>query len=125
MKLALVTIVTQHLEQMRDFYRGVLHIEPQTYRGHYVEFPTAAGTLALWRQSEYETFGLGTLRGAANHSVMIEFEVEDVDREYGRLKGMQIEWIREPTTQPWGQRAFYMRDPDGNIVNVHSSVEGS
>ena len=125
MKLALVTIVTQHLEQMRDFYRGVLQIEPQTYRGHYVEFPTAAGILALWRQSEYETFGLGTLRGAANHSVMIEFEVEDVDQEYARLKGMQIEWIREPTTQPWGHRAFYMRDPDGNIVNVHSSVGGS
>jgi catechol 2,3-dioxygenase-like lactoylglutathione lyase family enzyme len=125
MKLALVTIVTQHLEQMRDFYRDVLQIEPQTYRGNYVEFPTVAGTLALWRQSEYAEFGLGTLQGAANQSMMIEFEVEDVDQEYARLKGMQIEWIREPTTQPWGHRACYMRDPDGNIVNVHSPVRGN
>ena len=125
MKLALVTIVTQHLEQMRAFYQEVLQIEPQTYRGNYVEFPTAAGTVALWRQSEYEEFGIGTLRGAANHSIMIEFEVEDVDQEYARFKRMKIEWIREPTTQPWGHRAFYIRDPDGNIVNVHSPVEGS
>lgn len=125
MKLALVTIVTQHLEEMRAFYQEVLQIEPQTYRGNYVEFPTVAGTVALWRQSEYEEFGIATLRGAANHSIMIEFEVEDVDQEYARLKGMKIEWIREPTTQPWGHRAFYIRDPDGNIVNVHSPVEGS
>ena len=52
MKLALVTIVTANLEQMRTFYQEVLQIEPQTYRGNYVEFPLETGTLALWRQSE-------------------------------------------------------------------------
>src|SRR5690242_15741264 len=39
MKLALVTIVTANLEPMRTFYQQVLQIEPQIYRGHYVEFP--------------------------------------------------------------------------------------
>lgn len=34
MKLALVTIVTENLEQMRDFYQKVLQIEPQIYRGN-------------------------------------------------------------------------------------------
>ena len=79
MKLALVTIVTANLEQMRTFYQEVLQIEPQTYRGNYVEFALEAGTLALWRQSECEAFGLAPMRGAANHSVLIELEVEDVD----------------------------------------------
>jgi uncharacterized glyoxalase superfamily protein PhnB len=123
MKLALVTIVTANLEPMRTFYQEVLQIEPQIYRGNYVEFPLEAGTLALWRQSECEAFGITPVRGAANHSVLIEFAVEDVDGEYARLKNLQLEWVQELTTQPWGHRAFYVRDPDGNILNFHTAVE--
>jgi uncharacterized glyoxalase superfamily protein PhnB len=123
MKLALVTIVTGNLESMHTFYQEVLQIEPQIYRGNYVEFPLEAGTLALWRQSECEAFGVTPVRGAANHSVLIEFVVEDVDGEYARLKNLQLEWVQELTTQPWGHRAFYIRDPDGNILNFHTAVE--
>ena len=122
MKLALVTVVTANLEPMRAFYQEVLQIEPQISRGNYVEFPLQAGTLALWRQSEFEAFGIAPMRGAANHSVLIEFEVEDVDGEYARLKGLQLEWVQELTTQPWGHRAFYVRDPDGNVLNFHTAV---
>ena len=123
MKLALITIVTANLEQMRTFYREVLQIEPQIYRGNYVEFATEAGTLALWRQSECDAFGIAPMRGAANHSVLIEFEVEDVDGKYARVKGLQLEWVQELTTQPWGHRAFYVHDPDGNVLNFHTAVE--
>jgi hypothetical protein len=100
MKLALVTIVTANLEPMRTFYQQVLQVEPQIYRGNYVEFPLEAGTLALWRQSEWEAFGITSMRGAANQSVLIEFEVEDVDREYTRLKALPMAWVQEVTTQP-------------------------
>jgi uncharacterized glyoxalase superfamily protein PhnB len=125
MKLALVTIVTANLEQMRTFYQALLQIEPQIYRGNYVEFPLEAGTLALWRQSEFETFGIAPMQGAANHSILIEFAVENVDREYTRLKNLPVEWVQELTTQPWGHRAFYVRDPDGNVLNIHMVVEES
>src|SRR5262245_30926229 len=123
MRLALVTIVTAHLEQMRTFYQEVLQIEPQIYRGNYIEFTLEAGTLALWRQSECAAFGLVSMRGGTNRSVLIELEVKDVDREYARLKGLQMEWVQELTTQPWGHRAFYVRDPDGNVLNVYTAVE--
>jgi uncharacterized glyoxalase superfamily protein PhnB len=123
MKLALVTIVTANLEPMRTFYQQVLQIEPQVYRGNYVAFPLEAGTLALWRQSECAAFGLTSVRGAANASVLIELEVADVDAEYARLHGLQVEWVQALTTQPWGHRAFYVRDPDGNILNFHTAVE--
>jgi uncharacterized glyoxalase superfamily protein PhnB len=123
MKLALVTIVTANLESMRTFYQQVLQVEPQISRGNYVEFPLEAGTLALWRQAEWEAFGITSMQGAANHSVLIEFEVEDVDREYTRLKALPMAWVQEVTTQPWGHRAFYVRDPDGNVLNLHTVVE--
>jgi uncharacterized glyoxalase superfamily protein PhnB len=123
MKLALVTVVTVNLEQLRTFYQEVLQIEPQTYRGNYVEFTLESGTLALWRQSECQAFGIAPMRGAANHSVLIELEVEDVDTEYARLKGLELEWVQELTAQPWGHRAFYIRDPDGNVLNFYMAVK--
>ena len=123
MKLALVTIVAANLEPMRTFDLQVLQIEPQIYRDNYVEFPLEAGTLALWCQSECGEYGLGALRGTANDRVLIELEVADVEREYTRLKGLQVEWVQELTTQPWGHRAFYVRDPDGNVLNFHMVVE--
>ncbi len=123
MKLALVTIVTAHLEQMRTFYQAVLQIEPQIYRGNYAAFTLKTGTLALWRQSECAAFGLGALRGTANDRVLIELEVANVEQEYARLKGLQVEWVQELTTQPWGHRAFSVRDPDGNVLNFHTAME--
>jgi len=123
MKLTLVTIVTAHLEQMRTFSQAVLQIEPHISRGNSVACALEAGTLALWRQSACAAFGLGALRGATNDRVLIELEVADVEQEYARLKGLQVEWVQELTTQPWGHRAFYVRDPDGNVLNFHTAVE--
>ncbi len=27
-----------------------------------------------------------------------------------------------PTTFPWGNRSIYLRDPDGNLINLYSLV---
>lgn len=101
----------------------MLQIEPEIYRDNDVECALDAGTLALWRQSECEAFGITPMRGAANHSALIELEVTDVDGEYARPKGLPMEWVQELTTQPWGHRTFYVRDPDGNVRSVHTAVE--
>jgi uncharacterized glyoxalase superfamily protein PhnB len=108
---------------MRTFYQEVLQIEPQTSRGNYVEFALESGTLALWRAHECEAYGIGPVHGAANHSALIEFAVADVDAEYVRLQGLQVAWVQGLTTQPWGHRAFYVRDPGSNVLNFHTVVE--
>lgn len=55
-----------------------------------------------------------------NRSMILDFEVDDVDAERGRLAGIVIEWVLEPTTQPWGNRSMLFRDPDGNLVNLYA-----
>jgi predicted enzyme related to lactoylglutathione lyase len=122
MKLVLTTIITQDLERMCDFYQQILQIAPEIYRDNYVMFTTETATLALWRQSEAEQYGLATMRGAANSSMLIEFEVDHVDAEYRRLQNMPVEWVQELSTFPWDHRAFYIRDPEGNVINFHSAV---
>jgi len=58
-----------------------------------------------------------------NRNILLEFQVDDVDAEYQRLRPIAgIEWVKELTTQPWGNRSIYFRDPDGNLVNFFSRV---
>ena len=122
-KRALVTIVTANLQEMGVFSQEVMLIAPQVSGGTSVEFPLDASTLALWRQSECVAFGITSMQSASNHSVLVEFAVEDIEGEYTRLKGLQLEWVQELTTQPWGHRTFYVRDPDGNVLNFHTVFE--
>jgi predicted enzyme related to lactoylglutathione lyase len=52
----------------------------------------------------------------------VEFLVDDVDKEFERLKSLVSEWVQEPTTMPWGNRSILFRDPDGNLVNLFTPV---
>ena len=54
-----------------------------------------------------------------NTSVLLEFEVDDVDAEYARLKDDLDDVVLEPSTMPWGNRSTVFRDPDGNLVNLY------
>ncbi len=44
----------------------------------------------------------------------------DVDREYMRLMALGVLSAQEPKTQPWGQRDFWITDPEGNYIEVGS-----
>ena len=48
----------------------------------------------------------------------ISIEVDDLDEVEGRVRaeGLVIEY--GPTTEPWGVRRFYVRDPLGRLVNI-------
>jgi len=65
------------------------------------------------------------MQAGANQSVMLEFQVPEVDQEYARLKrlNLEIDWVMPPTTFPWGNRSIYFRDPEGNMVNLYSVVK--
>ena len=67
---------------------------------------------------------VGLLAGFAadNRTVILEFRVEDVDKEFEKLEAVVSEFVQEPTTMPWGNRALLFRDPDGNLVNLFTPV---
>jgi len=125
MKLTHSCIITENIERLREFYEGVLQIEPQTYGDSYVEFPTECGTLSLFSLAAHEELAPDSARSAANQSLELEFQVPDVDEEYDRLQEMEAEWVKPPTTQAWGNRSIYFRDPDGNLINFYGRVSNT
>lgn len=49
-------------------------------------------------------------------------EVEDVDAAYTEAERRGYQVVYPLTTEPWGIRRFFVRAPDGSVVNVHSHV---
>lgn len=91
----------------------------------YAEFRTGAAVLAIFSADAQEKYIPRSTQAANNHSAILEFEVTDVDGEYSRLKSKMFvnDWIKPPTTQQWGTRSFYFRDPDGNLIEFFEWVK--
>ena len=43
---------------------------------------------------------------------------DDVDAAYAEAQRRGYEIVHPLTTEPWGIRRFFVRDPDGNVINV-------
>jgi catechol 2,3-dioxygenase-like lactoylglutathione lyase family enzyme len=118
-------LITSDVNRLAAFYSQVLGIEPRKDGDSYVEFRTPRGVLAMFASDAQEKYIPGSARPGENRSAIIEFEVSDVDKEYARLHDVVKNWVKGPTTQPWGTRSIYFRDPDGNLVNFFTIVPNS
>lgn len=62
-----------------------------------------------------------------NGTVELSFDVPtfaNVDKEYEHAIAHGATSLLQPTTEPWGQRTCYVADPDGNLIEISSFVEG-
>jgi catechol 2,3-dioxygenase-like lactoylglutathione lyase family enzyme len=116
-------LITNDVKQLTEFYEGVLQIKPRASGDRYVEFPTQTGTLAIFGADAQEKYIPGSAQAGQNRSAILEFKVANVDAEYSRLQGIVKVWVKPPTTQPWGSRSIYFRDPDGNLVDFFTRVK--
>ena len=56
------------------------------------------------------------MRPASGHRIELCFNVEDVDETLAALEKLDLTTAMPPLDQPWGERAAYVEDPDGNLV---------
>ena len=115
-------IITADVQRLASFYEMVTGVSAVWGTELFAEIPTPVGTLAIGSDKTVPLFGQGSAEPAANRSAIVEFIVDDVDAEYGRLAGQLDDVVTEPTTMPWGNRALMFRDPDGNLVNLFTPV---
>ena len=118
-----ICIVTRDVRRLHDFYRDVLQVESEG-EDVFIVFSTEGAELSLFTEQGMEQMAPGSMKVAGHGGYTLEFEVEDVDREYERLTNVSIPIVKPPTTQPWGRRSVWFRDPDGNIVNFYANVAG-
>ena len=121
MKLASTRIVTKDVAALAKFYEQVLQIT-RVGTEDFVELRTSGAILALSSERGVRQFNAGAGIAAANRSMILEFEVADVNAERARLDAFISNWVLEPTSQPWGYRSMLFRDPDGNLINFYTKL---
>ncbi len=119
MKLISTRIVTKDVPSLAKFYEEILQIT-RVGTDDFVELRTSGAVLALSSERGVVQFNAGAAVAAANRSMILEFEVADVDAERSRLDTLIDRWELEPTSQPWGNRSMLFRDPDGNLINFYT-----
>ena len=91
-----------------DFYRDKLGLKIKNEWPNYVIFDLA-GTLTL-------AIMLGGKKGRKEGAPNIYLAVENVDKEYERLKAKGVTFVEPPKKQYWGGYAALFADQDENLL---------
>ena len=125
MNLLSLRVLTEETRRLVQFYEQVTSVSATWSTEDFAELQFPTFTLAIAHKRTMDLFGAGAAHAADNRSAIIEFLVADVDREYKQLKEVIHDIVQPPTTQPWGNRSFLFRDPDGNLINFFTPVTES
>lgn len=61
---------------------------------------------------------LVTHDATAPEEAVISVLTDDIDGAYDEARSRGYEIIHPMTTEPWGHRRFFVRAPDGNLINI-------
>ncbi len=125
-RLASIRLITADIHRLVDFYAQIVGVEPDWATDDFAELRWPTFTLAIGSAATLAFFGDDIAQAAANRSVIVEFQVDDVDSEYERLRTAEptLNVAQTPTTMPWGNRSVLLRDPDGGLVNLFTPPTG-
>lgn len=124
MNLVSIRIITANFDRLVQFYEQVTGLPAVRYTPDFAELKTPTATIAIGSTKTLQFFGGDDVaQPAQNHSVIIEFRVENVDQDYERVaEYLQNNIVQKPTTMPWGNKSLLFRDPDGNLVNLFTPL---
>jgi len=95
----------------KDFYSNYLGLSVEEFNMGWVARYSSPGGEA--------SVQLVTRDATAPHDSVISVHVgADVDEAYEEAKRRGYEIVHPLTEEPWGLRRFFVRAPDGNVINV-------
>jgi catechol 2,3-dioxygenase-like lactoylglutathione lyase family enzyme len=99
--------------EARDFYSGYLGLDVEAFNlGWVANFQSPDGRAVVQLVTKDSSAPVDSVI-----SVHVGDQVEDAYAEAQR-RGFEI--VHPLTTEPWGVRRFFVRAPDGNVINIVS-----
>jgi uncharacterized glyoxalase superfamily protein PhnB len=122
MNLASIRLVTNDLDSLVSFYTMLTGAAAARLAPDFAEIRLEGAIVAISTERAVQQFNVGAATAAANRSAILEFQVNDVDAVRTRLTDAPINYVMQPTDQPWGNRSMLLRDPDGNLINIFARI---
>ncbi|HCX62242.1 VOC family protein [Sedimentibacter sp.] len=124
-EINLITIWTDDIDRMRNFYNQVLGFKINNDLGNYVEFENNGARFAICLRNVMYEYSDEYRKKAVGQSFELAFPCEqpdDVDQSFEKLVAMGATPIHEPQDMPWNQRTALFADPDGNIHEIFAEI---
>lgn len=115
---AMPVVVAADLPASRDFYESFLGFEAVMDEEGFLMLasPSTPTTQMIVSARDGETMDPGV------RDVDISIEVRDVNAAHADAERRSLEIVYPLTDEPWGIRRFFVRDPDGKVINVASHI---
>ncbi len=98
------------LEASRSFYADFLGLSSEEFN---------LGWVARYSSPDKgASVQLVTRDATAPEDSVISVATDDVDAAYAEAQALGLEIVHPLTTEPWGVRRFFVRAPEGTVVNV-------
>src|SRR6266542_2456927 len=101
---------SKSMEEAKAFYTNVLGLQVVMDHGWIV-------TLTDPQRSGAQ-LSIMTHDATASVVPVASIQVDDVDASYQAARAAGAEIVHELTEEPWGVRRFFVRDPDGHVINI-------
>jgi predicted enzyme related to lactoylglutathione lyase len=121
MKFASTRLIARDIQAVVGFYEKLTNRKAEWLAPVFAEIVTTGATLAIGSAETVALFKEGTVEPAANRTAIIEFQVDDVEAQFSRLKD-ELEVVLEPKMMPWGNLAAQFRDPEGTVVGLYTPI---
>ncbi|MCI0184130.1 VOC family protein [Sulfoacidibacillus ferrooxidans] len=123
-KIALITVLTNKISKMKNFYTEVLGFTIKSETDGYIELVNEGVRFAICTRhimaditDNHESFA-EEHKGQAFELAFPCASAEDVKSTYHELVSKGAIPIKEPATMPWGQTTAFFADPEGNIHEI-------
>lgn len=118
MKFASTRLIAADIKAMVAFYEMVTGSTAQWLAPAFAEIVTPGATLAIGAAETVALWKEGSAEPGANRTACLEWQVDDIDAHYERLKD-RVPLIHELKTMPWGNKTFQFRDPEGTAISLY------
>ncbi|MEP7044930.1 MAG: VOC family protein [Dokdonella sp.] len=98
------------IEATKNFYTDFLGLSTEEFNMGWVARYTSPDGRA--------NVQLVTSDASAPEDSVISVHTDDVEAAYAEAQKLGYEIVYPLTTEPWGTHRFFVRAPDGNVINI-------
>jgi catechol 2,3-dioxygenase-like lactoylglutathione lyase family enzyme len=122
MKVNAIVLLVKDFDKCMNFYKDMLNLKVKNKDEGFVAFELEGdqeiAVMSLEAASKMISRDAIDPGKQGTHRILLAMFVQDTDKTYKELRAKGVDFVKPPTTQPWGQRTAYFRDPDGNLWEI-------
>ncbi len=124
-RIGLITILSDDVQSMKEFYNNILGFEILEDLGRYVEFLNEGTRFAICSREVMsectDHISFKELRSGQSFELAFPLDsLGEVDRIYEEIVSKGATPVKKPEMMPWGKRTTFFSDPEGNIHELYS-----